>query len=54
VTLETCPDTAVGLVLRVIRRGQKMHDRLLRPAHVVVATGPELETTGEEGEGDER
>ncbi len=60
VTQEECPETDEGRVLRVIRRGYKMHDRLLRPANVVVAKRPdEGGSTAEEhdaataGEGNE-
>ncbi len=52
VSQEECADTEEGNVLRVIRRGYKMTDRLLRPANVVVAKAPEAAAAGaEEGEG---
>ncbi len=54
---EECGDSEEGAVLRVIRRGYRMHDRLLRPANVVVAKRPEaaleeesLPAQGEENE----
>jgi molecular chaperone GrpE len=46
---EQCPETEEGVVLRVIRNGYRMHDRLLRPASVVVAKGP---AAGEDPEGE--
>ena len=36
-------DQPEGTVLRVIRKGYKLKDRLLRPANVVVAETPEPE-----------
>lgn len=41
VSQEECSDSEEGKVLRVIRRGYRMSDRLLRPANVVVARAPE-------------
>ncbi|MBL47610.1 MAG: nucleotide exchange factor GrpE [Roseibacillus sp.] len=41
VSQEECGGSDEGAVLRVIRRGYRMHDRLLRPANVVVAKSPE-------------
>lgn len=38
---ETSATVAEGRVVRQIRRGYKLHDRLLRPAHVIVAKGRE-------------
>ncbi|MEM7009993.1 MAG: nucleotide exchange factor GrpE [Verrucomicrobiota bacterium] len=40
-----------GVILSVIRRGYKLHDRLLRAANVVVSTGPAA--AEEEGEAEE-
>jgi molecular chaperone GrpE len=40
VSQEECAKTAEGKVLRVIRRGYRMRDRLLRPAIVVVCKAP--------------
>ncbi|NNC89798.1 MAG: nucleotide exchange factor GrpE [Akkermansiaceae bacterium] len=40
VSQEACADTEEGKVLRVMRRGYMLRDRLLRPAHVVVAKSP--------------
>ena len=40
-----------GSVLRVIRKGYRMRDRLLRPANVVVAKAPEA--TGKHNGGEE-
>lgn len=37
---EASESVAAGRVLRVVRRGFRMHDRLLRPASVVVSSGP--------------
>jgi molecular chaperone GrpE len=33
-------DPCEGTVLRVLRRGYRLHDRVLRPAQVVVAVRP--------------
>ena len=41
VSQEECVDLEEGMTLRVIRRGYRMSDRLLRPANVVVARAPE-------------
>ena len=41
VSQEECVDLEEGMILRVIRRGYRMSDRLLRPANVVVARAPE-------------
>lgn len=38
---EPSADTAEGTVVRVLRRGYKLKDRLLRAASVVVSSGPE-------------
>ena len=40
VSQEPSEEIEAGRVLRVIRRGFTMHDRLLRPATVVVSSGP--------------
>lgn len=40
VSTEECPQTPEGQVLRQIRKGYKLHERLLRPATVVVARKP--------------
>jgi molecular chaperone GrpE len=37
---EECAETAEGHVLRQVRKGYKLHDRLLRPASVIVARKP--------------
>ncbi|HEX8372673.1 MAG TPA: nucleotide exchange factor GrpE [Chthoniobacterales bacterium] len=37
---EPSSDVAEGIVLRQVRKGYKLRDRLLRPANVVVSTGP--------------
>ncbi len=37
---EPSADVAEGIVLRQVRKGYKLRDRLLRPANVVVSTGP--------------
>ena len=50
VAQEACAETDEGAVLRVIRRGYKIHDRLLRPANVVVAKAPEEDAENGEGE----
>ncbi|MFP6858596.1 MAG: nucleotide exchange factor GrpE [Roseibacillus sp.] len=49
VAQEECSETEEGAVLRVIRRGFKRHDRLLRPASVVVAKSPAESDPSEEG-----
>ena len=36
------------MILRVVRRGYRMSERLLRPANVVVAKMPEMEETEDE------
>jgi len=41
VSQEPSDEIEAGRVLRVMRRGFKIHDRLLRPATVVVSSGPE-------------
>ncbi len=43
VSQEESSEVASGSVLRVMRRGFRMSDRLLRPAIVVVAKGPSVE-----------
>ncbi|MDZ4289111.1 MAG: nucleotide exchange factor GrpE [Prosthecobacter sp.] len=40
VSQEASATVAEGTVLRVLRRGHKLKDRLLRPATVVVSSGP--------------
>jgi molecular chaperone GrpE len=51
VSEEEAAEVDEGRVLRVVRRGYRMHDRLLRPASVVVAKAPEAErAAGEEGD----
>ena len=40
VSQEPSGEIEAGRVLRVMRRGFKIHDRLLRPATVVVSSGP--------------
>jgi molecular chaperone GrpE len=40
VSQEAHPEIAEGLVLRVMRKGYMLKDRLLRPATVVVSSGP--------------
>lgn len=37
---EPSDEVAEGIVLRQVRKGYKLKDRLLRPANVVVSTGP--------------
>lgn len=37
---EPSSDVAEGVVLRQVRKGYKLRDRLIRPANVVVSTGP--------------
>ena len=41
VSQEETSEAAEGTVLRVVRRGFNLRDRLLRPATVVVAKAPE-------------
>lgn len=41
VAQEECADSEEGTILRVIRRGFRMHDRLVRPSNVVVSKAPE-------------
>ena len=43
VSQEETTEVAEGQVIRVTRRGFQLHDRLLRPASVVVATAPKGE-----------
>ena len=50
VTQEDCEDSPEGIVLRVIRRGYRMGDRLLRPANVVVSRAPQPEEPKQEME----
>ena len=45
VSQEECADSEEGMILRVIRRGYRMSDRLLRPANVVVARAPQPDET---------
>ena len=35
------PDAEPGTVIQEVEKGYKIHDRVLRPAKVIVATGPE-------------
>ena len=50
------PDAAAapGAVLEVLRRGYRLHERLLRPARVVVAAAPPAEAGGAAGEAPEK
>ena len=50
------PDAAAapGSVLEVLRRGYRLHERLLRPARVVVAAAPAAEAGGAAGEAPEK
>lgn len=50
VSQEDCEASPEGSVLRVVRRGFKMGERLLRPANVVVSRTPQAEETSEEME----
>ena len=43
VLYEEAPDSAEGTVVRVIRKGYRLRDRVLRPAQVAVAKAPERE-----------
>ena len=43
VLYEEAPDSAEGTVVRVIREGYRLRDRVLRPAQVAVAKAPERE-----------
>ena len=43
VLYEESPDSAEGTVVRVIRKGYRLRDRVLRPAQVAVAKAPERE-----------
>ena len=43
VLYEETPDSAEGTVVRVIREGYRLRDRVLRPAQVAVAKAPERE-----------
>lgn len=52
VSQEECTDSEEGKILRVIRRGYRMSDRLLRPANVVVRA-PEPDETPAPTEGEE-
>ena len=47
---EESDDIAEGSIIRVMRKGYTMGDRLLRPANVVVSGSKEAETQGAEGE----
>ena len=40
---EPSDEVESGRILRVTRSGYRMHDRLLRPATVVVSSGPVAE-----------
>ena len=46
---EASDEVEQGRILRVTRIGFRMHDRLLRPATVVVSSGPEQEGEASEG-----
>ncbi|MCA9185459.1 MAG: nucleotide exchange factor GrpE [Pirellulaceae bacterium] len=37
---ETHPSIAAGALIQVVRNGYQVHDRVIRPAHVIVSTGP--------------
>ena len=50
VVQEDCESSPEGSVLRVIRRGYRMGERLLRPANVVVSRLPQPEDPVEETE----
>jgi molecular chaperone GrpE len=50
VSQEECGEGEEGRILRVIRRGYRLRDRLLRPASVVVSTLPAVSQDTEEGE----
>ena len=50
VSQEDCEVSPEGSVLRVVRRGFKMGERLLRPANVVVSRAPQAEEPSEEME----
>lgn len=50
VSQEDCEASPEGSVLRVVRRGFKMGERLLRPANVVVSRTPQAEEPSEEME----
>ena len=50
VSQEECEDMEEGMILRVIRRGYRMSERLLRPANVVVAKVREADEEEKEGE----
>ena len=43
VVYEGSPDGEEGMVIRVIREGYRLHDRVLRAAQVAVSKGPENE-----------
>lgn len=47
---EFSDDAEEGAITAVIRRGFKLHDRLLRAAHVVVSKGPEPDVSPAAGE----
>ena len=44
VSQEECADLEEGMILRVVRRGYRMSERLLRPANVVVSRAPNPDT----------
>lgn len=46
VSQEESAEVEAGSVVRVLRKGYRMNDRLLRPANVVVAKGPEESEDG--------
>jgi len=50
VSQEDCETSPEGSVLRVLRRGYQMGERLLRPANVVVSRTPQSEEPAEEME----
>lgn len=50
VSQEESQEAEEGMVLRVVRRGYKLNDRLLRPANVVVAKTSEVQDEAGEGQ----
>ena len=50
VLYEETPDTEEGMVVRVIRDGYKLHDKVLRAAQVAVSRAPEQEELSENTE----
>ena len=51
-TLAPSTDVAPNHICQVIQKGYRLHDRLLRPARVIVAKAPEGEDTGEKSSPD--